>query len=232
MSKYTLKPGKTTSGEIYRILELTAEYQCQFCRTRGRLKQDKLRAMILAGEPFACYLCKKPVRQRNATRQTGEATARLNSAEILAKEYVLKPNNRQCLMLTINCHVCKQPFSDSYATLKRLDSKHTPLRCVPCREKAKEAGERLAKGSVSQQTKRAFCSLSPQQQVTAETIIRDHVRACIKLDVSIDSIDRVWIEAIEIARMEADEPKPVREWAEPFRRYDHYQSPVNLLEAA
>lgn len=223
--KYTLKPGKTTSGEIYRILNQTAEYQCQFCRTRGRLKQDKLRAMVMAGEPFACYSCKKPVRQRNATRQMGETTARLNSAEILSKEYVLKANNRQCLMLTINCHVCSQPFSDSYATLKRLDSKHTPLRCVPCREKAREAGERLAKGSVSQQTRRAFYALSPQQQVTAETIIKAHVRACVKLNVPIDSIDRAWIEAIELAQMKMSESEPEPIGYEPTRRYPQYQSP-------
>ena len=59
-------------------------------------------------------------------------------------------------------------------------------------------------------------------------IVRRHLIACQKNDCPPESLDRVYLEAIEVAEMELRNPEPekpeFRTW-EPARRYDQYVSP-------
>jgi hypothetical protein len=74
---------------------------------------------------------------------------------------------------------------------------------------------------------RALEALTPEQRDRVEAIVRAHVRACFRNGFPPESMDRVFIEAIEIEKLEAREPKAqaVKRDFEPARRYTQYISP-------
>lgn len=71
--------------------------------------------------------------------------------------------------------------------------------------------------------------LTDEERAKVEKVVKRHVAACFRNGFPPENMDRVYIEAIEIVKLEAQfpEPEPVKEernW-EPFRRYDQYVSP-------
>lgn len=67
-------------------------------------------------------------------------------------------------------------------------------------------------------------SLSDKKRQEIESIVRRHMNACQKIGVQPESIDRVWIEAIESVRLGHkvdEEPEPYQ----PRRQYAQYISP-------
>jgi hypothetical protein len=74
---------------------------------------------------------------------------------------------------------------------------------------------------------RALEALTPEQRTRVEKIVRDHVRACYRNGFQPESMDRVFIEAIEVERLEAREPRAtaVKRDFEPARRYTQYVAP-------
>lgn len=76
--------------------------------------------------------------------------------------------------------------------------------------------------------KKAVDAMSVEQREKVESIVRRHVAACQRLGVTLDSMDRVWIEAIEAVRMDShftetmDEKWP--EWQATWR-YGVYEAP-------
>lgn len=85
-------------------------------------------------------------------------------------------------------------------------------------------------GKVDPKTLKAWQALEPALQRRAEKVIREHVRASRAIGCDLASMDRVVIEAIEIARLDADNPEPVgtrRIPMEPYWKYDVYVSPVS-----
>ncbi|MBK6799201.1 MAG: hypothetical protein IPG76_21070 [Acidobacteria bacterium] len=72
-------------------------------------------------------------------------------------------------------------------------------------------------------------SLPADKRSKVEAIVRRHLDACKSVGVEPEYLDRVWIEAIEVAQMEEKFPElfVTEAWpeAEPHRQYDVYQSP-------
>lgn len=71
--------------------------------------------------------------------------------------------------------------------------------------------------------------LTDEERAKVGKVVKRHVDACFRNGFPPENMDRVYIEAIEIVKLEEKfpEPEPVKEernW-EPFRRYDQYVSP-------
>lgn len=79
----------------------------------------------------------------------------------------------------------------------------------------------------SADVQRALERLTEEQREKVEAIVRAHVRACFRNGFQPESMDRVWIEAIEVERLEAREPKASTQKRdfEPARRYTQYIAP-------
>ncbi len=71
--------------------------------------------------------------------------------------------------------------------------------------------------------------LSDEERAKVDKVVKRHVAACLRSGFQPENMDRVYIEAVEMVRLEEQypEPEPVQEERiyEPFRRYEQYVSP-------
>jgi hypothetical protein len=81
---------------------------------------------------------------------------------------------------------------------------------------------------LSKDTLKLVNALSKEKRAKALEIVRRHLVASYKNGCPPESIDRIYLEAIEVAEMEMKFPEQPsqdeRTW-EPFRRYEQYVSP-------
>ena len=128
------------------------------------------------------------------------------------------------------------------ATTGTKGRRHT-LRCAACQEQQqrkcekKDADEMQAKPEPSTTTVPGvpqvcaevygrFMRLAGAEKIIADRIIYAHVRACLLNGSPVENADRLFIEAMDIAKQEARSTPPVETRAnEPFWRYDIYVSP-------
>jgi len=83
---------------------------------------------------------------------------------------------------------------------------------------------------ISADVLRRIEALPREKRQKVEAIVRRHLAACEKLDVQPDSIDRVWIEAIEAVSIDEHFTETMNDkWPvwEPLRSYDVYSTPVD-----
>lgn len=71
--------------------------------------------------------------------------------------------------------------------------------------------------------------LSDEERAKVDKVVKRHVAACFRNGFPPENMDRVYIEAVEIIKLQAKFPEPEvvqeeRNW-EPFRRYEQYVSP-------
>jgi hypothetical protein len=70
--------------------------------------------------------------------------------------------------------------------------------------------------------------LSRETRAKVEAVVRRHVAACYRNGFPPENLERVYIEALDVVRMEEKFPDVVdhspRDW-EPLRHYDQYISP-------
>jgi len=84
---------------------------------------------------------------------------------------------------------------------------------------------------ISDQTLKMISQLTPAIRVKVDKVIRTHVAACMKTGSPIENLDRLFIEAVEIVRLEERCPETRYEFNpewEPYRHYDQYSSPREL----
>jgi hypothetical protein len=84
---------------------------------------------------------------------------------------------------------------------------------------------------VSEQTLRMINQLPSDTRVKVDQVIRTHVAACRRTGSPIENLDRLFIEAVEIVKLEERCPETRLEYSpewEPLRRYDQYLSPRDL----
>lgn len=71
--------------------------------------------------------------------------------------------------------------------------------------------------------------LSDEERAKVDKVVKRHVAACLRNGFQPENMDRVYIEAVEMVRLEEQFPEPevVKEERiyEPFRRYEQYVSP-------
>jgi hypothetical protein len=81
--------------------------------------------------------------------------------------------------------------------------------------------------TISSDTLKKVNNLPEEKRVKVIDIVKRHLRACAKNGCPAESLDRVYLEAIEVAEMEMKFPEPekkfFREWE--ARRYEQYISP-------
>lgn len=84
---------------------------------------------------------------------------------------------------------------------------------------------------ISDQTLKMINQLPQATRAKVDQIIRTHVAACRRTGSPIENLDRLFIEAVEIVKLEERRPETKLEYSsewEPFRRYDQYLSPRDL----
>jgi hypothetical protein len=81
---------------------------------------------------------------------------------------------------------------------------------------------------LSKDTLKMINNLSKEKRAKVLEIVRRHLVASYKNGCPPESLDRIYLEAVEVAELELRfpevEPKEPRTW-EPLRRYDQYVSP-------
>lgn len=81
--------------------------------------------------------------------------------------------------------------------------------------------------TITNDTLRKVNSLSDDKRAKVIEIVKRHLKACAKNGCPTESMDRVYLEAIDVAEMEMKFPEvkkdPFREWE--VRHYDQYISP-------
>lgn len=84
---------------------------------------------------------------------------------------------------------------------------------------------------ISDQTLKMINQLTPGIRRKVDIVIRTHVAACMKTGSPIENLDRLFIEAVEIVKLEERCPEMRVEYSaewEPLRRYEQYRSPRDL----
>jgi hypothetical protein len=84
---------------------------------------------------------------------------------------------------------------------------------------------------ISDQTVRLIRNLSDDTRAQVAKVVKTHLAACARNGSPIESLDRLFIEAVEVINMEARFPEQKSEFSsdwEPFRRYEQYVSPREL----
>ncbi len=84
---------------------------------------------------------------------------------------------------------------------------------------------------ISDQTLKMISQLTPSIKVKVDKVIRTHVAACMRTGSPIENLDRLFIEAVEIVKLEERAPETRLEYSaewEPYRHYDQYSSPREL----
>lgn len=83
----------------------------------------------------------------------------------------------------------------------------------------------------SDQTIKMISQLSREIRAKVDKVIRTHVEACMKNGSPVENLDRLFIEAVEVVKLEERLQEPKIDFAiksEPFRRYDQYSSPRDM----
>lgn len=84
---------------------------------------------------------------------------------------------------------------------------------------------------LSDQTVKLISKLSDDTREQVTKVVKTHLAACARNGSPIESLDRLFIEAVEIVKLEARVPEMRYEFNphwEPARRYEQYVSPREL----
>lgn len=84
---------------------------------------------------------------------------------------------------------------------------------------------------LSDQTVKLISKLTDDTRAQVAKVVKTHLVACAKNGSPIESLDRLFIEAVEIVNLEARCPETRLEYNphwEPLRRYEQYISPRDL----
>lgn len=78
---------------------------------------------------------------------------------------------------------------------------------------------------------KAVGELPLEKREKVEAVVRRHLKACRKFGIIPESMDRVWIEAMETVEFDAKHPEfanDAQRVDEPFRKYDVYTTPLDM----
>lgn len=138
---------------------------------------------------------------------------------------------KQMVFMTVNCTRCKVRFEDTSKALRVMEN-NQGIRCPECRKKSRRAAKNRWQntftetiGGFSSKTLAMWERLSPKIRAAAEAIVRRHQAASRANGCPPENMERVYVEAVEIARMELAEPVPEPAVYAPFRRYPQYIPP-------
>lgn len=84
---------------------------------------------------------------------------------------------------------------------------------------------------LSDQTIKLINQLPQDTRAKVDQIIRTHLAACLKNGSPVENMERLFIEAVEVVKLEERSPETRMEFDpnwEPFRHYDQYSSPRDM----
>ncbi|MGE0103331.1 MAG: hypothetical protein AB7H86_13970 [Blastocatellales bacterium] len=84
---------------------------------------------------------------------------------------------------------------------------------------------------LSDQTIKLINQLPQDTRAKVDQIIRTHLAACLKNGSPVENLERLFIEAVEVVKLEERAPETIMEFDptwEPLRHYDQYSSPRDL----
>ncbi len=127
-------------------------------------------------------------------------------------------NLYRCAMVygVCECGALKQSFIGVFYNAHKT---RRPFACKSCLQKANPRQSKQ-----SGQGERLIAGLDAFTRERVDEIIRKHVEACRKYGVPIECLDRLYIEAVEVAKL-PEEPVRDSSVSEPYRRYRVYDSP-------
>ena len=223
-------------------IQTIIEYKCQAkaCGKRTETAKNvctkwvKAKSLWLCGECLAIRAAQKKVASRKyvTTLETMVVPDRdKRMAEHLGKMMVF---------LTVPCPDCGVRFEKPAKSLRVMEGANG-IRCDECvkefQKRQKQAKPKAPKKEaepsglkVSDVTLRRWNSMDVTLQASARAIVRRHSEACRRLKVPIESVDRLLVEAMEMAKLEAryaeaNERPVLPVVRELFRQYDQYSSP-------
>jgi hypothetical protein len=85
---------------------------------------------------------------------------------------------------------------------------------------------------LSEQTIKMFNKLPDETRAEVTKVVKTHLAACLRHGSPVESLDRLFIEAVEVVNLESHVPEFRTPFTpqghEPFRHYDQYISPREL----
>ena len=85
---------------------------------------------------------------------------------------------------------------------------------------------------LSEQTIKLFNKLPDDTRAEVAKVVKTHLAACLRSGSPVESLDRLFIEAVEVVNLEARVPEVrmpfARHGYEPTRHYEQYVSPREL----
>lgn len=219
-------------------------YHCQAagCGKRAEMSKGICTKWVKAQSPWLCGECLmvRAAKKKAASRKyiTALETVDVPEADKRMGEHL----GKMMVFMTVPCSDCNVRFEKTAKSLRVMEGGNG-IRCDAC-VKVFESRQKKAKLSLPKQkpqpgglkiseiTLRHWNNLSASLQVSAQAIVRRHTEACQRMNVPIENLDRLFAEAMEMAKLEARHSKrvsakslqPVAPY-EPFRQYDQYLSP-------
>lgn len=233
------KANKTYAGNLITgVTNLKVWFKCRRCSSEGQTTRETANEWLDKRKPFHCAKCRKAERGEKERRKAA-AGAKLETAKILDRKIVTDLSGRQRLMLTIHCQGdgCGVPFTGRVNAFRRSEALNYKLLCPDClrhrqhRRKPSagvvEADTQYTGSKMADATIRLLEKLTPEMRTAADKIIKAHFKACDKFGMPVENLDRVFLEAIEVAQLEAAEPAAERYSShEPARHYEQYTTPL------
>lgn len=226
------KANKVYAGNLITgVTPFKVWFKCRRCPGEGRATHETANEWLDKRKPFHCSVCRR-IERGEKERRKAAAGAKLETAKILDRKFVTDLSGRQRLVLTIHCQnaECGVPFAGKIMAFKRLEAVKCKLLCPDCtraRQNRKPVPAESNTRALPNIIRRQYEALTPEERAAANRIIKAHFKACDKFGMAVENLDRVFLEAIEVARLEAAEPAAERYSShEPARHYEQYTTPL------
>lgn len=177
--------------------------------------------------PWRCAACRASDRKDAAAES--RTLADTLETQTVRNLVLLSDGAKRYYQGEASCIHCNKPVVGKIRSLRMLE-RQGGIRCATCRGVKAATGGALSTsrskgGILPAQTLRALDALPLRVRQIAERSIREHLGACIRSGIPVDDLNRVYIEAIEVAKLEAKMPTVLAAPSEPFCRYGQYAAP-------
>lgn len=217
-----------------RILEYE-QFNCQRCGGLTEARAGHRAAWTKKGLLHRCAECQLTDRREAADARRVLATTLETQA--VANLRLMRIRDKRVYVGDAACVGCDCTVRATIRVLRAME-RTTGIRCQACRRRKKPPAKTPAPTAIPRSasklttaTLRTVESLDTPLQKRVNQIVYDHVRACLAGGHEPEELDRVYQEAILVAKMEAVTGEDVPELPrhEPFRRYGQYTSPVGAF---
>lgn len=203
-------------------------FACRKCGVRAEASSSACTQWTAKRLPWRCAECRAKDRHDAAAKSRILASTLETQA---VRNLVLRSDGaKRYYRGEADCVLCGEPVVGKIKALRAMERTHG-IRCDGCHRATKKVevspSKRSVSGKIPMQTLQALDALPVRVQEIARRAIREHLAACLRARITVEDLNRVYVEAIEVAKLEAEAPVRVATGtsAEPFRQYGQYISP-------